>query len=86
MIVINLSVTVMISPEFLEHQLSEERAFQTLKAIRDREREEQRAAIEQLQAMTHKIACSCGWSGTGYETPGKARMALSGHRRWCHGS
>lgn len=80
MIIVN--ITINIAPEWLDHQLHQERMYQRFKAISDKEAADQRAAIEDLQAMTHKITCSqCGWTGTGYQTPGRAKMGLSGHSK-----
>jgi len=84
MIVVN--ITINIAPEWLDHQLHQERLFKQMQAIKARDDELQRQAIEDLQAVTHKISCrKCGWTGTGYLTPGRAKMGLSGHRRSCSG-
>lgn len=83
MIVINLSVTVLISPEWLEHQLSEERTYQSLKRLQEQHDQEQRAAIEALESRTHRAVCKCGWSNAGYATAGRAKMALSAHLQRC---
>lgn len=82
MIIVN--ITINIAPEWLDHQLAQERMFKQLQAIKARDDQEFQDKVDALQAITHKITCSkCGWTGTGYLTPGRAKMALSGHRRSC---
>jgi len=69
MIVINLSVTVLISPEHLERPLIEP-SYAKMHA-------EERRATEELRRATHQITCErCGWTGYGYETAGRAKMGL----------
>lgn len=39
---------------------------------------------DEMRARTHSITCTrCGHTFYGYDTPGRAKMALSGHQRRC---
>lgn len=38
--------------------------------------------LQEARKGTTEISCSCGWKNH-YTTPGRAKMGLSGHQRWC---
>jgi len=56
--------------------------LQELRDIYAQEAARFRQQVEALQASSIRIGCHCGWTGH-YPTPGRARMGLSGHQRWC---
>jgi hypothetical protein len=56
--------------------------LQELRDIYAQEAAQFRQRLESLQASSHAISCSCGWHDY-YPTPGRAKMGLSGHQRWC---
>jgi len=40
--------------------------------------------VDELRRTRHSITCDrCGWTGHGYQTPGRAKMGLSGHSKSC---
>jgi len=53
-----------------------------LQAIYAQEAERFRQQVQEARKGMTEISCSCGWKNH-YTTPGRAKMGLSGHRRWC---
>lgn len=56
--------------------------LQELRDIYAQEAEQYRLKVDAMRAASTFTSCSCGWSDY-YPTPGRAKMGLSGHRRWC---
>lgn len=55
-----------------------------LRDIVEREEAIFRGQVETLRENTVSITCDrCGRTFWGYPTPGRARMAMSGHSKWC---
>jgi hypothetical protein len=56
--------------------------LQELRDIYAQEAADRQRSIADLRRQSHEICCSCGWKNY-YPTPGRAKMGLSGHQRWC---
>lgn len=56
--------------------------MQELREIMAQETEAYRLKVDALRAASTFTSCPCGWHDY-YATPGKAKMGLSGHQRWC---
>lgn len=56
--------------------------LQELRDIYAQEAERYRVQLQAARASMIPISCSCGWTEH-YSTPGRAKMGLSGHQRWC---
>lgn len=58
--------------------------LQELRDIYAQEAADRQRAIADLRRQSHKICCDrCGAWTEYYSTPGRAKMGLSGHQRWC---
>ncbi len=71
MILVYLIVVVAATDDY--HELREIYAHQA---------ESFRQQIEDARRGQICIQCPCGWFNY-YPTPGRAKMGLSGHQRWC---
>jgi len=56
--------------------------LQELRDIYAQEAAAFRQQVEALKASSVAVGCPCGWQNH-YPTPGRAKMGLSGHQRWC---
>lgn len=56
--------------------------LQELREIYAQEAERYRLKVDAMRAASTFTSCPCGWSDY-YLTPGRAKMGLSGHQRWC---
>lgn len=82
MISLNIIIIVVAAPP-MDHLVAAEEAYQSIKAINDRNQAEFAAKVAAAEERTpHAITCECGWTRR-YATPGKAKMGLSGHQRSC---
>ena len=55
-----------------------------LQDYQERQSREFKQRIEELRRTSHQAVCDrCGLEMWGYPSPGRAKMALSGHQRWC---
>lgn len=81
-IIINLTIHVTSDP--LPHQLADEKTYQFFKRISERDNAEFEAKVQETRRGQIQVICDrCGIEIGWYDTPGKAKMGLSGHQRWC---
>lgn len=61
--------------------------LQELRDIYAQEAEQHRQRVAAMDRTGYHATCTCGWSSTGYQTPGRAKMGLKAHqqRRKCEG-
>jgi hypothetical protein len=58
--------------------------WEYIREYQERQNREFMQKVEELRQSSHKLTCDrCGLELWGYSSPGRAKMALSGHQRWC---